>query len=84
MLRYCIILNILSFLFIGYDKKQAIKKKSRIPEIVLFTLSMIGGSYGTLIGMILFHHKTKKINFQILIPIFIILNTLIYIKILLN
>lgn len=72
MLRYLGIINIIGFLLMGYDKRQAIKKKNRIPEIALITLSFIGGGCGSLLGMILFHHKTKKLKFQILIPLSII------------
>ena len=67
----------------GYDKKQAIQKKERIPEIVLLTLAFIGGGIGSLLGMIQFHHKTKKMKFKILIPISILFNFLI-LKVLIN
>jgi uncharacterized membrane protein YsdA (DUF1294 family) len=58
----------------GHDKKKAIKKKERIPEMTLFTLSFMGGGLGTLLGMLIFHHKTKKIKFIILIPLSIIIH----------
>lgn len=77
MQEYLIIINILSFILFGIDKYKAIHKKNRIPEIVLLFISLLGGSLGGLIGMILFHHKTKKIKFKILIPLFLIINILI-------
>ena len=77
MYEYLIIINALYFLLFGYDKKQAIKKQGRIPEITLIILSFMGGSIGSLLGMQLFHHKTKKIKFIILIPLSIIFTLLI-------
>ena len=77
MYEYLIIINALCFLLFGYDKKQAIKKQGRIPEITLIILSFMGGSIGSLLGMQLFHHKTKKIKFIILIPLSIIFTLLI-------
>ena len=35
-------------------------------------LSLLGGCFGTLLGMYLFHHKTKKLKFK-LIPVICII-----------
>ena len=77
-------INILSFILMGWDKYCAIKKLYRISETNLLGLSLLGGSIGTLLGMIIFHHKTKKKHFQIIIPLFLLINIYIYTKILLN
>ena len=58
----------------GLDKNFAIKKKYRVPEMTLLTISFIGGCFGSVLGMFLFHHKTKKWKFRILIPLSIIVN----------
>ena len=71
---YYSIINIVTFILMGHDKKNAIKKKERVPEMTLFTLSFMGGGLGTLLGMLIFHHKTKKIKFIILIPLSIIIH----------
>ena len=76
-----IFINILVFILMGIDKKLAISKKQRISEFTLLVLSFLGGSIGTLIGMYLFHHKTKKVKFLILVPISLILNIIIYLNI---
>lgn len=76
-----IFINILVFILMGIDKKLAISKKQRISEFTLLSLSFLGGSIGTLIGMYLFHHKTKKVKFLILVPISLILNIIIYLNI---
>ena len=57
---YLIIINILAFIIYGLDKYKAIKNKWRIPEQVLLTISLLGGSIGSIIGMYTFKHKTKK------------------------
>lgn len=77
---YLVIINILSFSLMGIDKYKAITNKWRISEYTLFGISLIGGSLGTLFGMIAFHHKTKKNSFRILIPIFLIINILLIIE----
>lgn len=73
MLTYLIIVNVLSLLLMKIDKTKAIKRKERIPEIVLITIAFLGGSIGSIIGMYFFHHKTKKLKFQILIPVSLVL-----------
>lgn len=80
MLIYLIIINIISFILMIFDKKQAIRKKYRIPETSLIIISFLGGSIGTLLGMIIAHHKTRKPKFIILIPISILITILIIIK----
>ena len=71
-------INILSFILMGIDKYKAIKNNYRISENTLLLISILGGGIGSLLGMILFHHKTKKLKFQILVPISILINIYIY------
>lgn len=65
---YLIIINIIGFIVVFYDKRQAIKKKNRISEKNLLVISIIGGCYGFVISMYLFRHKTKKVKFRVLLP----------------
>jgi len=62
---YIVLINLLSFLLFGIDKYLAIKKKRRISEKKLILMMYIGGIIGSLLGMLFFHHKTKKIKFYI-------------------
>ena len=57
--------NLLLFILMGMDKRAARRKKWRIPERRLLTLGMIGGGFGGILGMIVFHHKTHRIYFTI-------------------
>ena len=66
MYIYLIIINIISFLLYGIDKYKSIKGKWRIPEKVLLSNAFIGGGIGSIIGMYIFRHKTKKKKFIIL------------------
>ncbi len=66
--------NILVFLIYGTDKLFAIKKHRRIRERTLLTFSLFMGAVGAMFGMTVFCHKTRKMKFRLLIPLFVILN----------
>lgn len=70
---YLAVINPVAFLFYGADKRKAVKDRWRTPESVLIGLAALGGGPGALLGMRAFHHKTHKLKFQILIPLFCIL-----------
>ena len=74
---YLIIINTIEFILMGIDKILAIKHKYRIPEIILLGISIFGGCFGCMLGMLTFHHKIKKKKFFIIIPILIIMYLLI-------
>ena len=76
---YLIIINLLAIILFAVDKFKAKHGLWRIPEKVLFFISFIGGSIGALIGMYLFHHKTKHLSFVILNPLFLIMQILLII-----
>ena len=56
---YAAALCALCFFLFALDKLCAVKKRRRVPERVLLTLSALGGSLGALLGMTLFRHKTN-------------------------
>ena len=62
---YLISINLIGFILIFIDKQKAIHHKWRIPESILLLISIIGGCFGTLISMYLYHHKTKKLKFKL-------------------
>lgn len=74
---YLLIINTVSFICFFIDKKRAQKELYRISESFLFQVSIIGGSLGSLLGMKVFHHKTKKKKFSIGIPIILIFNIIV-------
>ena len=62
------IINLTAFAVFGIDKKRAKKGQWRIPEKTLFLSAILGGSIGAILGMYIFHHKTKHWYFQFGIP----------------
>ena len=65
---YFISINIVSFFLCLLDKRKAVYHQWRIAENILLTFSFLGGCFGMLIGMYLFHHKTRKLKFK-LVPV---------------
>ena len=77
------LMSLAAFIAFGIDKWKAKRPKARrIPERTLFFLAMLGGSIGALLGMKVWHHKTKHKTFTIGIPILLaiqmILGGLVY------
>ncbi|MBU5480415.1 DUF1294 domain-containing protein [Blautia sp. MSJ-19] len=65
-------INIVTFLLYGSDKNRARRHAWRIPERTLLELAVIGGGFGALLGMIVFHHKTRKPKFYIGVPLILV------------
>ena len=79
IIGYLIIINILGFLIMGMDKRRAKKHLYRIPEKTLFSVAIIGGSIGSILGMYHFRHKTKHKSFVVGMPIIVILQIILVI-----
>ncbi len=73
---YLIIINLIGFLSMFIDKKKAKWGRWRIPENTLFMYAILGGTVGSLIGMYVFRHKTKKTKFKIGMPALLVLQIL--------
>lgn len=80
---YLIIINLIGFYMMWSDKRKAKWGKWRIPEQTLFIVTALGGGIGTIAGMYIFRHKTKKLKFTIGLPVIVILEIIliIYLKI---
>ena len=77
---YFIVINIGTFLVMLEDKKRAINQLFRIPEKVLFLLTILGGSLGILAAMRFIRHKSNKNSFKITIALIVMLQiSLLYI-----
>ena len=66
--------NTITFILMGLDKFLARQHLWRIPERTLLLSGLLLGATGGLVGMFVFRHKTKKQKFQILLPLYLILN----------
>lgn len=73
-----IIINIITFLIYGIDKKLAKGKKQRISEFSLLFLTFLFGGFGGIMGMKVFRHKTKKKKFIFFVPLFLFIQIYIY------
>lgn len=69
-----VVMNLFTFFVYGIDKWKARKNKWRVSEKTLLLLALCGGSLGAVLGMYLFHHKTKHWKFKILVPLFLIIH----------
>ena len=70
---YIILINLIGIAVMAIDKYKAQKGYWRIPENTLFLVTFLGGGIGTISGMYLFRHKTKKLKFTIGLPTILIL-----------
>lgn len=77
IILYAVAVNVVSFIMMGVDKRRAIKRAWRIPESTLFVLAIIGGSIGSIIGMHLFHHKTRHWYFLYGMPVILALQVIL-------
>ena len=68
VILYFIIINIIGFGIMALDKFKAQKGFWRTP----FTVTLLGGGLGTIGGMYMFRHKTKKLKFTIGLPTILI------------
>lgn len=74
---YLIGINCLSLLLMGLDKLKALRNNYRISEKTLIFIALIGGTIGIILGMLIFHHKTKKNLFKVGIPIIIMIQIIL-------
>lgn len=56
--------NIGAFGYYGFDKFRAVNHGRRVPEAVLLVFALVGGVPGSLLGQLVFNHKTSKRRFR--------------------
>lgn len=66
---YLVLINGIAFVLFGVDKRRARRQQWRIPEATLLGFAALGGSIGALLGMRLFHHKTRHPKFFVGVPV---------------
>ena len=66
---YLLLINGVGFLLMGIDKRRAKRGAWRISEKSLFLSPLLGGTVGAILGMRVFHHKTKHWYFRIFFPL---------------
>jgi len=68
ILAYVYLINLAAFLLMCLDKVNAQREARRVPEKVLFLVSIFGGSVGAIAAMFAFRHKTKHLSFVLGLP----------------
>lgn len=74
---YFAVVNLAAFVAFGMDKRRALRQKWRIPERTLLGIAAAGGAVGALLGMHIFHHKTRKLKFSLGVPVFLAMHVLV-------
>ncbi|MBO5313069.1 MAG: DUF1294 domain-containing protein [Clostridia bacterium] len=54
-----LVMSLASVIVYAVDKLNSMRDGERVPEIVLIALTTLGGSVGTILGMIFFNHKSN-------------------------
>lgn len=71
---YLLSMSLLAFWLMGLDKSRARRHRGRrVPERTLFLCALLGGSPGAILGMRLFHHKTRHWYFEYGLPAILLL-----------
>ena len=76
---YLLFINIFSFILYGIDKLKAMQNKKyiqRISEKTLLISSFVGGSLSSIVAMVLFRHKIKKLSFMIKYVLIVIIQVI--------
>ena len=84
LIIYLIIINLTGFLAMAIDKRRAKKGEWRIKEGTLFMITLLGGGIGTISGMYVFRHKTKKLKFTVGLPTILLVEVVLIIFLLIR
>lgn len=78
---YLLVVNLVTFALFVYDKLRAEqgRGRSRVPEVVLLGISLVGGALGGLVAMRLVRHKTRKWYFSWGLPAMIVLQVALFV-----
>ena len=71
---YLLVINLVTLIAFGADKRAAVHGRWRTPEATLLGLCLIGGAAGGLIAMHVFHHKTRKMAFAVGVPVMLVIH----------
>lgn len=73
------IVSVLAFLLYWSDKRKARVDHWRTPENVLHALEFAGGWPGALLAQQVFRHKTRKVSFQLVFWLIVLLHQVFWI-----
>ncbi len=75
---YVLLINLIAFLAMWWDKWKASKQEWRVAEATLHVIGFMGGAVGIFAGMYRLRHKTQKKSFQALATVGLIVSMIIY------
>ena len=73
ILACAVIMNVISFFLMRYDKQCAKTGRRRVPEKTLFLVAALFGALGGTAAMWLFRHKTKHWYFKLFFPLMLVI-----------
>ncbi len=74
-----VIVSLLAFILYWSDKRKARADSWRTPENVLHAVELAGGWPGALLAQQVFRHKTRKVSYQLLFWIIVLLHQMFWI-----
>lgn len=70
--------NLVLFFIMGLDKLNSGRDAARVPEGFFMISALLMGASGVWSGMYVFHHKTRKWKFYLVIPGLFVFNVVLY------
>jgi len=77
LFAYLVIINFVALMAYRNDKKKSEKGKWRTKEITLLSFALFGGGIGSMLGMSIYRHKTKKTKFRLGVPLLTVVSIVI-------
>lgn len=72
LIVYLILINLFAVFLTVHDKIAATRRRQRVSEFTLLLVSVLGGSVGMYLTMLLIRHKTRKPKFMLGIPLILV------------
>ena len=73
------VVSVVAFLLYWSDKRKAREDSWRTPENVLHAVELAGGWPGALIAQQVFRHKTRKVSYQVVFWLIVLLHQVFWI-----
>ncbi len=77
LMGYYLLINLIIYGTMAFDKRAAINHKRRVPEKNFYLMAILGGGLGGLLAMIFKHHKTRHLDFVLVYTITGVLHILV-------
>ena len=73
-----VVMNLVGLFIMRHDKNKAIHHEYRVRERTLWLVALFGGAVGATVGMRLYRHKTKHLNFRIGFPFLAVVEIILF------